>query len=294
MIFQRILIALAVMSYAFSHENQPGVDKKEKYNLSICAIFKNESKYLKEWIEYHRIIGVDHFYLYSNNSTDRPANMLHSYLQKGIVTLIHWPDRMPERDTFTWSLGVQTAAYENAIYWTAKKETKWLAILDIDEFLVPLDGNTLADILEKYNQYPGIVFSRTYFNASSSNISKNLVIESTERIKNPIRDYLPKKVEKMIFKPAECCGFMWPPYRCRFKDNQKPLVLSSTEMRVNHYSNRGKARANGERAKQILRIDQKMMQETQIDELVDVGYMLEDLEGAACRFAPEVRKRLGY
>ncbi|KIC71464.1 hypothetical protein DB44_DM00010, partial [Candidatus Protochlamydia amoebophila] len=31
------------------------------YDLSVCAIFKNEAPYLKEWIEYHRLIGVKHF-----------------------------------------------------------------------------------------------------------------------------------------------------------------------------------------------------------------------------------------
>ena len=41
-----------------------------KYKVSICAIFKNEAKYLREWIEFHKIVGVEHFYLYNNFSTD--------------------------------------------------------------------------------------------------------------------------------------------------------------------------------------------------------------------------------
>ena len=39
---------------------------EKKYKLSICAIFKNEANYLKEWIEYHRMVGVEHFYLYNS------------------------------------------------------------------------------------------------------------------------------------------------------------------------------------------------------------------------------------
>ncbi len=34
-----------------------------KYYFSICAIFKDESLSIKEWIEYHKLIGVEHFYL---------------------------------------------------------------------------------------------------------------------------------------------------------------------------------------------------------------------------------------
>ena len=38
-----------------------------QYEVSICAMYKNEAKYILEWIEYHLMIGVDHFYLYNNN-----------------------------------------------------------------------------------------------------------------------------------------------------------------------------------------------------------------------------------
>lgn len=31
--------------------------------LSICATFKDEAPYIPEWIEFHRRVGVDHFFL---------------------------------------------------------------------------------------------------------------------------------------------------------------------------------------------------------------------------------------
>ena len=33
------------------------------YELGIVAIFRNEAKNLREWIEYHRLAGVEHFWL---------------------------------------------------------------------------------------------------------------------------------------------------------------------------------------------------------------------------------------
>ena len=45
-------------------QESPQNHSTKKHQLSICAIFKNEAKFLKEWIEYHRLVGVDHFYLY--------------------------------------------------------------------------------------------------------------------------------------------------------------------------------------------------------------------------------------
>ena len=44
--------------------------KEKKYNVSICAIFKNEAPYLREWIEFNHLVGIEHFYMYNNNSED--------------------------------------------------------------------------------------------------------------------------------------------------------------------------------------------------------------------------------
>jgi hypothetical protein len=34
------------------------------YTLAACAVFWNEKPYLFEWVVYHYLIGVQHFYLY--------------------------------------------------------------------------------------------------------------------------------------------------------------------------------------------------------------------------------------
>ena len=34
-----------------------------KSRLAIAAIFKHENAYLREWIEFHRLVGFDHFFL---------------------------------------------------------------------------------------------------------------------------------------------------------------------------------------------------------------------------------------
>ena len=38
--------------------------------LAVCAIYRNEAPYLREWIEFHRLVGVERFFLYNNESTD--------------------------------------------------------------------------------------------------------------------------------------------------------------------------------------------------------------------------------
>ena len=112
--------------------------RSKPYTLSVCAIFKNEAKYLKEWIEYHLLVGVDHFYLYNIDSTDQFMPVLAPYLEKKLITLVDWHDFIGEQDeanTFKWALGTQIPAYENASHFRAIRETKWLVNLDTDEFL---------------------------------------------------------------------------------------------------------------------------------------------------------------
>lgn len=112
-----------------------------EYNLCIGAMFRDEARWLKEWIEFHRLIGVDHFYLYDNDSQDNFEEVLTPYIEQGIVEVIPWkrgqvpysPGTQPE-----W-VGYQHTAYRDCAA-RAKHKTKWLAIIDIDEFIVPERG----------------------------------------------------------------------------------------------------------------------------------------------------------
>src|ERR1700722_10209079 len=134
-------------------------DTEKKYEISICAIFKNEALYLKDWIEYHLSIGVEHFYLYNIGSRDRYEQVLKTYIRKNIVTLINWPEALAYQDekALQWALSTQIPAYENAVNFLARNETQWLMFLDINEFLVLPSGN-IKHLLNKYSEFPGIAF----------------------------------------------------------------------------------------------------------------------------------------
>ena len=93
------------------------------YNASICAIFKDEAVYLKEWLEFHLMIGIDHFYLYNNFSTDNYMEILKPYIEKNIVTLKEWPVKAG-----------QLSAYDDC-YNNYRNESQWICFLDIDEFI---------------------------------------------------------------------------------------------------------------------------------------------------------------
>lgn len=125
-----------------------------KYQASICSCFKNEAPFLKEWIEYHKFIGIDHFYLYNNNSIDNYEDILAPYVTSGIVTLIEFP-----------IVPVQVAAYTH-FYETYRTETKWVTFIDIDEFICPYKDESIKTWLNRFSKYPLVCMYWKYFGST--------------------------------------------------------------------------------------------------------------------------------
>lgn len=133
----------------FEREKPPS----HAHKLAICAMFKNEGPWLKEWIEYHRLLGATYFYLYNNDSTDGYAEILQPYIEKGIVELIDW-DSSAEHAIYGIEdvsfIPFQLGAYNDCLKKRALGQAEWLAIIDIDEFIVPVNGKkTFISLLNK-------------------------------------------------------------------------------------------------------------------------------------------------
>lgn len=106
-------------------------------NLSIVCIAKNEGLYIKEWVDYHLLIGIDCIYLYDNASSDNMRQILDPYIARGQVVYTLFSGKARQLD-----------AYNDAIR-RFKHKTKYMAFIDCDEFLVPEDPDTiLIDVIE--------------------------------------------------------------------------------------------------------------------------------------------------
>ena len=115
---------------------------KRKYGVALCAIFKNEGMFLREWLEYHRLVGVEHFYLYNNFSDDDYRDILAPYVREGIVTLTEWA--VPYG---------QLAAYEDC-FKRFRDETQWIGYIDLDEFVCLRRETSLGRWLASFRKYP--------------------------------------------------------------------------------------------------------------------------------------------
>ncbi len=95
------------------------------YNLAITAILKNEGPYLKEWIDYHLAAGVEHFYLYDNESPDNQAEVARPYVEAGLVDYIPAPGKIMQHIA------------SNETVKQFKFQSRYIAFIDGDEFIFP-------------------------------------------------------------------------------------------------------------------------------------------------------------
>ncbi|KAF3362654.1 hypothetical protein PHSC3_000893 [Chlamydiales bacterium STE3] len=125
-----------------------------QYELAICAIFQNEARFLSEWIDYHKKVGVQHFYLFNNCSDDNFQEALAPYIETGEVSLIDWPYRYEDGDISRWNL-IQCNAYSEGLK-RSKGVAHWLALIDTDEFIIPVRTRTLPETLQFFEAVPAV------------------------------------------------------------------------------------------------------------------------------------------
>lgn len=183
--------------------------KQTQYYLCMAAIFQNEAPYLKEWIEYHRLIGVEHFYLYNNLSNDNYLEILVPYIVKGIIELTEWP--------YTDFPACQVRACSDAVQ-RSKGKTIWLGITDIDEFIVLVKGDNLPDFLKKYEKYAGIGINWQLF--------------GTSEIVSIPEDEL--QIEHLVYKFPEKFYCNWWNSNHWFKSIVQPALIEAKECTNSH------------------------------------------------------------
>jgi glycosyl transferase family 92 len=138
--------------------------------LSVCTMYRDHASYLAEWLEFHLLVGAEHFYLYDNGSADDHLDVLRPYLDEGLVELHDWPLHPGMKQAFDHCVEQH------------RTESRWIAFIDIDEFLFSPTGTPLPEVLRDYEDFPGVGVNRVPFGPSGHETRPpGLVIESYVR-----------------------------------------------------------------------------------------------------------------
>ena len=219
-----------------------------RYELAAASIFQNEGAHLQEWIEYHRMVGVEHFWLYNDKSDDNWQAILQPYIDEGIVEVTDWPSF-----NYKYFISNQNMAMKDA-HEKAKDVAKWLAFIDLDEYLLPLQETTVTECLQNHFDDVDAVYINWY-HFGTGGITLKSDESSLFTLTACSHRYHPKNwVGKSIIKTdATTLENMWTIHHCvhpeilYYNGDAEPILhngvdlcldakIHDTYMRINHYN----------------------------------------------------------
>lgn len=119
-----------------------------KNEIIMSTLVYNEDNYIRQWINFHKNIGVTRFIIYDNSKINDHRSyksveissdlkkVLSDFIEKGIVVLIEWtyPKRLKKS-----GISGQSTQQNHSIY--AFRNSKYIGLFDIDEY-VNMQNNT--------------------------------------------------------------------------------------------------------------------------------------------------------
>lgn len=159
--------------------------------IGICTIQRDRGPWIKEWVTFHYLMGVRKFYIYLHKCTDNSSEEVLK-LKKAF-------------DIECYQIGSdvfrpQLVAYQHA-YFNHSHEVDWLAFIDGDEFLYPVEANNLIEVMQEfsYEKISALAIWWKCFGSSGHLKEPNgLIIENY--IKRPNLDFLDNKHIKSIVR----------------------------------------------------------------------------------------------
>ena len=139
-----LLYAVSKYSYnKYEITNFKKISPNNRIRCAIVATGKMENNYIREWVEYHKSIGIKKIFLFDNNDTDgeKFETVINDYISSEYVTIIDKRGLVPSSE-----YNIQSSFYREG-YKLASKDYNWIAIIDIDEFI------TFSNEIKNINDY---------------------------------------------------------------------------------------------------------------------------------------------
>ena len=119
----------------------------ERRGVAIPIIVKNEARYIEEWARFHLLAGVLHFIVYDNGSTDETVSILRDIVPAEALTIVPWAQSLRDGRSGA-EIHNQVLAFAHALA-NYGAEFRWMAFVDVDEFIVPKAEASIEAALER-------------------------------------------------------------------------------------------------------------------------------------------------
>ena len=180
---------------------QPPTPQADRHGLALVLIVKNEAPHIGEWARFHLRAGVRHIHAYDNGSTDGTAEALLS--AAGLqASVIPWDQKLRDARRGL-EIHNQVLAYAHAVR-NFGSRYRWLSFIDVDEFLIPRQANSLPEALAHLEgcrniSLPWHMFGRSgHIEPPAGGVLRNY----TRRNPDPMSDAKGLRNFKMIVDPC--------------------------------------------------------------------------------------------
>lgn len=200
------------------------------YYACVCAIAKDDTPHLREWALHHFAVGFEHIVLYDNGSAVPAARTLADLADAGLLTVIDFPRREAP----------QLSAYYHCLrQW--KTRSRWLAFIDIDEFVLPLGRRDVRDLLEDYEAWAGLAAHWMVFGSGGHLRRPPAGVTRSYTDGLCLHHHVKSLVQpQWVLKPLSPHHFAYAEGRFCVNEDRVPVLGASSypvaeKIRINHY-----------------------------------------------------------
>lgn len=121
---------------------RPPAPREDRHGLAVVVTVKNEGRHVEEWARFHVAAGIRACIAYDDGSIDATIPTLRNVLG-GSLTVVPWTQRLHDGPR---EIHNQVLAYAHAVA-NFGQFFRWMAFIDVDEFLIPKAEKSLPDAL---------------------------------------------------------------------------------------------------------------------------------------------------
>jgi hypothetical protein len=132
----RLLNLLLMQAVPFTHR------------VAVVTSVRNEGLGILEWIAHHRALGIDGFFIYTNDNDDGSDTLLNALANSRVIRLI--------KNEVITAGSIQTKVLEHALLFLEElRSFEWVLFIDVDEFFIPrTPERSLPSVIDALERNP--------------------------------------------------------------------------------------------------------------------------------------------
>ena len=163
--------------------------------IAICAAFHDAAPRILEWIAFHRLVGADRFVLYDLGSSG------------GTTDLIARSRFGHQATVIPWARGEGRGSPQADFVANHASRFTWAAFIAIDEFLHPLETDSIRALLPRYEGFSAVLLRRLTFVTSGPPMRPGQFVigNDTTRVRNdsPLNGAAPTLLRTADFRRVD-------------------------------------------------------------------------------------------